>query len=386
MGESEPLHWLRAEHLLPPLARLMRPAADTVTTWVAQPVTGGQGLSLGVWRLTGTATSGGSERPWALILKGWAADGGTQSPSAYQWPLREARAYGSDVLSTLPGGVQAPRGLGRIQRDDGSTWLWLEPVDSSARDPWDMSAYARAAWHLGRFNGAWLSGARPLPDAAWLSRQWTRQKTEAARPALEMLATAADYPIVGRAFPPDVAAGVERIWRCRAPILTTLDHLPQTFAHLDAFPRNAFLRTTAGGDSVLTLIDWAFAGLAAVGEDATPLVVASVFFGETPAARLDELSAVVFDAYVDGLRDAGWGGSREVARRGYVASLAARWGAGSIAGLLPFLLNTAAYDAIEADFGQPMTAIADNLAEALRWVIHTVDTEAPHLLDGPRHG
>ena len=78
--------------------------------------------------------------------------------------------------------------------------------------------------------------------------------------------------------------------------------LPRTLCHLDFWPKN-LIRLP---DGQVVLIDWSFAGLGALGEDAGNLVPDAAFDHFIPPSDLPHLEQVVFDGYLRGLRAAGW--------------------------------------------------------------------------------
>jgi hypothetical protein len=92
-------------------------------------------------------------------------------------------------------------------------------------------------------------------------------------------------------------------------------------SHLDAVPANVIV-----SDRWTVLIDWAFVGLAAVGEELAALVGGSPVFGGPPPDPLPRLDNVAFAAYVDGLKSAGWASDPAFVRFAYAAATALRYG------------------------------------------------------------
>ena len=107
----------------------------------------------------------------------------------------------------------------------------------------------------------------------------------------------------------------------QARYLDALDRLPRTLCHLDLHPANLF----ADGDESTVAIDWSFAGIAALGEDAGNLVPDSVLDFHVDPARIDELYELVAGGYEAGLRDAGWDGPPSLVRLGMAATIAAKY-------------------------------------------------------------
>ncbi|MFI2207337.1 phosphotransferase [Streptomyces sp. NPDC020192] len=94
-----------------------------------------------------------------------------------------------------------------------------------------------------------------------------------------------------------------RLRHDREWFLQVLKALPRTFCHLDLWPANVI---SAGPDAVL--LDRAFAGDGALGEDLGNYPPDSVFDLFVPAARLPGYAAAAYDACPRGLRESGWRG------------------------------------------------------------------------------
>jgi hypothetical protein len=92
-----------------------------------------------------------------------------------------------------------------------------------------------------------------------------------------------------------------------------------------------------GPDGSTVVIDWAFVGVGALGEDPGNLVPDAVLDFHVPPDRLDELHDLVAAGYHAGLRAAGWDGSRDEVRLAMAAAMAAKF-----AWLAPFVLRAAA--------------------------------------------
>lgn len=373
-----PLEWVSPSILATSVSRLLASGVSTIDNWSTERLVGGAGEALGVWRVSGTATVDGTSMPWTMILKGWPAFDGPDDPKVWNWPRREARAYGSGVLDDLPGGIRAPRCLGSHVTEDGSEWAWLAPLSDGAVESWTPAHFTLVSRHLGQFNGAYLTG-HPLPDAPWLSYQWTRQWTEAASLSIEMLDSLTGDPLVSRACPPSLVRAFKRTWEERQAWYETLESLPQTFSHLDAFNRNIFLSPGFGGELETRLIDWGFAGIAAVGEEIAPMVAASIIFDAAPWIEPAMLDEIVFEGYLRGLRDAGWAGDEQLARMGYTGSVALRYGIGTIRVLLGYFLDVEGQETIEEIYGKSISDIADHAANTYQWAMEVGDEFRRHL-------
>src|SRR5690606_6486162 len=101
--------------------------------------------------------------------------------------------------------------------------------------------------------------------------------------------------------------------RARRHELTALaEACPVTFCHLDVWPANVVRRS----DGRFALLDWAFCGEGALGEDVSNLVPDSVFDLLVPHTHLDELAARAEAAYLAGVRAGGWTGDERWVRLG----------------------------------------------------------------------
>jgi hypothetical protein len=303
-----------------------------IASWQAAPIEGQNlGLSAGLFRVTGTTLDGSH---WSVVVKllrtipatflvRFAEADRERLAEQYLWD-REARLYASDLLDALPDGFRAARCLG-AQRTSDACGLWFEDLGDNAAQ-WDVSRYALAARHLGRFNGAFL-GARPVPDASWLCRDWIRSWTTHGFGALQAGVfendAVWDHELIRNAFAPDVRSRLRRVWHHRDAFLARLDALSQTFCHMDAFRPNLFDRAGAEGERETIAIDWSYAGLGPIGAEVGQLVLASTAYADrTHTAAV--LAAQCVPAYIDGLRDAGWRGDERHVHTGYALS-AIRW-------------------------------------------------------------
>ncbi|MFC7646769.1 phosphotransferase family protein [Streptosporangium lutulentum] len=97
--------------------------------------------------------------------------------------------------------------------------------------------------------------------------------------------------------------------------MSLMQTLPRTVCHLDAWPNNIIRRPT--GEVVL--LDWAFVGDGALGEDIGNLIPDSVFDLLIPHQLLGDLDRQATRAYLEGLNEAA-GGDERLVRLGICAS------------------------------------------------------------------
>lgn len=296
-----------------------------------------------VQRITGQSFGdNGRAHDWSLIVKelrspaGFALpDGRTLTPAMAEDPTtfgywrREALLAQSGLRNTLPAGLDTARSLGVTDLGE-RLLLWQE--DLAADAAWAWSDYRRAAYRLGLWQGAIVTGARPLPREPWLVNSWLRSFCALPLPAIvDMLerAGAWTHPAVRAHFLPYELAQLRRIWLEREVSLATLDALPQTWCHLDAHRGNLFRR----GDD-LVLIDWSFSGRAALGEELVAFVGGTLLLDHVALEDAARLEAVAFEGYTAGLWAAGWRGDTAVVEMAYRAALPLRYALLSLASML----------------------------------------------------
>ena len=353
------------------LARLVAGQLPTsgaeVTEWHVVRIHAGDGEGEGVYRLTGTGNDGNAASGWSLILKILKSSSPHHEASRWNYQQREWLFYRSGLLNGQQGLV-APRCLGVMDRKDGTTWLWLEDVDDHGT--WPLARYGLSAYHLGRFNGRFISDGA-LPGYPWLSRRWLRGWLEEAAPAIAQLRSLRNDPAVQRVY--NDADSILRLWDERERRLSLLEHCPQTLCHLDAHRRNMFTRRSAGKEGTV-FIDWAFVGIAAVGEDLASLVSATIAMGEVALDDMKQLEATVMAGYLEGLRDAGCRIDPELVHVAYSSAASLRLPVGAVRLVLPMLLDPRQHPHVEQlHHGTPIEALFDRWATMNRHLIRLGD-------------
>ena len=137
-------------------AALGAPSA-TLGAWDAVPLLGGANASnvaRALFLLRGVARVGPTERPWSLILKGFAPVADRDDPAHIDYWKREWLLYGSGLLEALPAGLRAPRCYACDELADGTVWLWLEHVQEDGERAWPPARWTLGARRLGQFNGS----------------------------------------------------------------------------------------------------------------------------------------------------------------------------------------------------------------------------------------
>lgn len=315
------------ETRLRPLVRraLQRDTAE-ILSWNRQQINGGIGGGLGgtaIYLFEGQAQDGDQQIPWSLILKVLEARKEEAPESSHYWK-REAEAYRSGWLESLPGPLVAPRCLGVEEFADEGCWLWLEHVIDAIEDLWPFAHYGVVASHLGQFGGA---NALPTvsPTWPWLSSKFIRDDVEHAAANIDMMRRFSSHSFVHRVMPGNSRADLSLVFDQRETLLTRLEKLPQVLCHFDAFRSNLFARRNQDGFAETVAIDWAFIGLGPIGVEIVALVLVTLVAGQVEWSLARELDAVVFAGYLEGLRTAGWRGDPRQVRLAYSAALTLRW-------------------------------------------------------------
>ena len=267
----------------------------------------------------------------------WAA---STDPRHWNYWRREAEAYASAPLRAglRAAGLDLPV-ASVVEFPDGAT-LWLEDVAGTPGPGFDLADHAALAAGLGRWQA---QGPLEVP---WASRRFLRDYS-GSKPAPWHLLDDDDawqQPLVRAAWPAGLRAGWARLVGHRDRLLDAMERLPRTHSHLDLWVANLVRRPAGTGADAgrVVLLDWAFCGDGAFGEDLGNHLPDAVFDLFWPAERLAELEEVCFPAYLAGLREAGRRGDVDDVRLGLVASWV------KYAWLLPLMLAHAGDGAFRA--------------------------------------
>jgi hypothetical protein len=250
-----------------------------------------------------------------------------------------------------------------VQRDDAVLALAFAP--GRPAETWSIDDYADVARCLGR---AQVLYAPPAPVHPWMSQGFLRDYSTEKPVDWSLLNSDAawEQPLVAACFPEELRDAVNEVHAKRDSLYTLAESLPRTLCHLDFWTKNLIRRD----DGEFVLLDWAFVGDGAIGEDIGNLIPDAAFDHFITAAQLPELRTAVLTAYVDGMAQAGWTGDPDAARRGMAASAVKYdW-------LTPLMLSRAGAtahkkyggtDDVDAEFlyRERGTALLDNARTAL---------------------
>ena len=364
--------------LLPFVQQALDSNSVEIVEWNYQQLHGSGGGVGGtaIYRFSGKGREQNKIMPWSLILK--VLQSGTDNePSRSHYWKREAEVYGSGWVNNLSGGLAAPRCY-EIDEHPNEVWIWLEDVTDALGQEWPLQRYGLAARHLGQFNGIYLT-QEAMPTWPWLSSQWIRQDLVTATPGFDKLRQSLDHPMIRRSFPKHLSEKAIRLWAEKETFLAALEGLPHAVCHFDAFRQNLFARRNEVGHEQTVAIDWAFVGSGPVGAEIVALVWVTLCFLEVEASRSGDLAGVVFEGYLDGLRDVGWKGDPRQVRFAFTAATALRR-LGTLGYSVDYFVDENLYPAVQQMTGHSVEEVA------IRWVeigefIETLADEARELLN-----
>lgn len=356
--------------MLTPLVRQsgQRDKAE-IMDWKMETLYGGGSLNSEIRRFSGTARQADDLFPWSLILKIIRSPDGQDDPSSLRYWKREALAYASGLLDQLPGKICAPRCFEIVEQSGFEIWLWMEEIVDAIRGTWSLDHYGNVARQLGQFNAVGFEQQDQF-NQPWFTKGILRDWIGDTAP--EFPTNILAHPLVSRVWPEDIYQWMLRIWSKHEAWIDNIKRQPQTFAHLDAFRRNMLSRRDSQNNLQTVMIDWAFAGSAAAGEEIAPLVAASLNFLEFDSAQTKSLDQVVFEGYVEGLHEAGWRGDPRIVRSTYAVSSILRLCIG-VSGVAFMVADESQHKLLEQIFGHPLEELLDVWTNTNRFLFQLAD-------------
>ena len=329
---EQQLSALTSETLTPIVRRAVADDSAEVIEWSFSPVSGEaiNPITAGIYKFAGQAQSHEQIIPWSVILKiaQWVDFTGTplekgylNDPLDWNYWKREALAYQSGILEKVQGHLIPVKCLHISEPTDTSVWIWQEEVNEPNRSNWILDRHILAARHFGEFGGAHIGFKPNANDNSWICRQFIRQWATLGVKfgALNELTEQSEFwkhPYTQMALPQFTFKQLQELIANIDSLCNALEKQPQTLSHQDANWTNLFATQDQQGREQTTVIDWSFLGLAAVGEDLGMQTSSNLsnFYVDPMQAKTYYYSAL--DAYLDGLRQAGWHGNETSVRFG----------------------------------------------------------------------
>lgn len=293
-------------------------------------------VTAGIFGLSGNAHCRGGVMPWSLVLKviqridlGEAGKGFVENPGDWNYWKREGMVYQSGILDGWRGGMVPVKCYAAAEPTPTNVWIWLEEIREPDRLRWAIGRHLMAARHFGEFNGA-HAGYRPSASHdRWLCRRFLRQWTRTLlRWGLAQLArdtTIWAHPYLRLALPPGTERRLQGLVTDSDAFCGLLEQQPWTLSHQDPHWSNLFSIHADGGQERTTVLDWSFLGIAAIGEDLGTQIGGNLSNLNVESAQARVYYEAAFEAYLEGLRQAGWQGDVRRVRFACATAACLRW-------------------------------------------------------------
>ncbi|MFK4087684.1 aminoglycoside phosphotransferase [Kribbella sp. NPDC020789] len=271
-------------------------------------------------------------RPVEVRAGPWA---GSVKPRHWNYWRREVEVYRDETLRAdlAAAGLALPE-VEAVEEDDGGALLVMEDVAGLAGTEFGLAEHGALARACGRWQ------ARPAAEREWTSTGFLRAYSTTRDVPWELVDDddAWRQPLVAETWPVGLRAAWRELLTNREELLRLVEGAPRARCHLDFWVSNVIRRPS--GEFVL--LDWAFSGDGARGEDIGNYIPDAVFDLFWPAERHGELADACLTNYLAGLGEEGWRGDSDVVRRAVLASGV------KYAWLLPHLLNRASLQTHQA--------------------------------------
>jgi hypothetical protein len=330
------------------------------------------GGTLGIYRVTGTATNGDRHTPWSAVVKVLGEAKGFHDSDTVELE-REIEVYRSKAFEELSGAFRAARCYLIQNIDDNSTGIWMEDLTDSLHAPWPLEQYPVSAQHLGEFNAAWTG--RSLPDWDWLSNSpiedlWTNP---AAANVFNNLSDPAMQSSIQSVLP---SGGVERLTQFQNrsnSLLTAVASVETGIGHIDAHPKNFFVLNHDTDSPTTVAVDWPYVGRSPLGIDVGLFIISPLLWLEITVNEAKDLIEPIFEAYLRGIRNVGWEGDDPQIRMSYLAGIGVYGVNRKISMAHRVLTDDSARNFVVETIGHPADELIDSWRDALEFLLQMTD-------------
>jgi hypothetical protein len=321
--------------------------------------------TIGIYRVVGYAQTSVGEQAWSAVAK--VLDVTEVSPPD---ALRELEVYRSGVFAELPG-LRAVRCYAIYERE-GMQLLWLEDLSAAPQAPWIPEYYLDAAHHLGQFNANWPEQA--LPEWAWLNqRRFTQQfRHESYAQAFAKLPARQAESLINRFAQPDTTRKLINWWNASEALFAQVEATSKGICHLDCHPKNLFPMASSTPHAFTIAIDWASVGVGCLGIDIGHLLGSPLTWLEISLDQASRLVEPIFEAYLGGLKQAGWTGNERQVKLAYLTRLGCE--ANRMTAFVLALVDNPQFRAWgEQSVGHSAEEICDRWGDALPFLLSQTD-------------
>jgi hypothetical protein len=253
------------------------------------------------------------------------------------WRREELALTSQELVGSLRGTGLRTAGVVQVEPADDGTTLWLRDEAGATAGQLGLDDHRRVARGLGRWQGGWTTSGHPLPG--WTSHGFLRRYSGVHEVPWQLLDDDAwSAPLVRATLPTGLRAGWLRLVERRERLLELVEGCPRTWCHLDVWPANVVVPPPEHRHPDVVLLDLAFTGDGALGEDPGNWVPDTFLDLLRPVDELDDVERAVQEEYLQGLAETGWTGDERLVRLAMTAS------AVKYAWLLPMVLAHARDD------------------------------------------
>lgn len=335
---EQQLAMLGTETLVPLVRQALADEQAELVDWSCcrLPVGGLNPVTAGIYRLSGSARCRGRLIPWSLILKiiqwldlGANGESFIDDPQDWNYWKREGLVHQSGIVGGWRGGLVPVKCYAISEPTETSVWIWQEEVREADSSPWSLERHIVAANHLGEFSGAHVGYQPSAHDARWLCRHFVDKWRQAwVRWGLNDRARDAgfwNHRYSRLAFHEGTQRRLLQLVADSDAFCDLLARQTQTLSHQDTSRSNLLATRGSSGREQTTALDWSFAGIAAVGEDLGTQIGGNLCKLFVDPSQAKAYYDAAFEAYLDGLRDAGWHGDIRAVRFACAAAACLRW-------------------------------------------------------------